>query len=90
MSATRDQAEHLRRQQAADYCEPDWKRKPATATERQAAAMLADAENTETDDGTDEHDATSHPATGPDTSRERSKGTTATERQAAVILDRSE
>jgi len=52
--------------------------------------MLADAENTETDDGTDEHDATSHPATGPDTSRERSKGTTATERQAAVILDRSE
>jgi hypothetical protein len=43
MSASDSQARRILGQRADDHREPTWKTRPRTATERQAAAMLADA-----------------------------------------------
>jgi hypothetical protein len=87
MSATRDQAEQLRRQQAADRREPEWRQKPSTATERQAAGLLAEPVAEDDVDAADEHDAVTHPGTDPDRPRKRTSRTV-TERQAAALHGR--
>jgi hypothetical protein len=86
LSATESQAAALRRQYAADHREPEWKRETSTATERQAAALLAPPADERDGEGTDEHDAMTHPDTHPDRRHTR-RPETATERQAAALRD---
>jgi hypothetical protein len=78
------QADRLRRQKAADHRKPEWRRKPTTATEVQAAAMLADQERW---DDVDEYDGDAVTRRVDDREKRR-KPRTASERQVDVILGR--
>lgn len=89
MTASEDQARTIRRRHGEEfrhYRNPEWRTNPSTASERQAAAILADAEGW--DDEAEYRDAVEHPRT--DRNRRRDKGgerrPTASEQQAAALL----